>query len=422
LNDLFNLTLVNTKEEVDQINRDFYSRYNYPWPPAVLVGYPAGVAAVYLNQDVGCWDHQRLPKNPKIWVAGCGTNQALITALKFPEAEVLGTDISTGSLEVCLKNARQIGVTNLKLEERSLNNIDYDNEFDYIICTGVIHHNASPEETLKRIAPALKKDGILELMVYNYYHRILNTACQKAIRTFYDPKLSFNMDLELNLLQDLVKGISYENMMMAHVRSLASYPEAAIADTLLQPVEHSYTIESFGVLAGECNLEYLTHCLNPMDVGNKNITWNLKFRNENLQKRYDALPDIKRWQITNLLSLNESPMLWFYFQRKDSSYKRKTEQEICDEFLERKISKKIFSLKKYILNNEGKYHLSDKESLYLPAILPDSNIKAVIERIGSGRTLREILSELKIAPSFHNVNEIRLRLSTSAFPYLVADN
>jgi hypothetical protein len=30
------------------------------------------------------------------------------------------------------------------------------------------------------------KNDVLELMVYNYYHCLFATACQKAIRNFYD--------------------------------------------------------------------------------------------------------------------------------------------------------------------------------------------------------------------------------------------
>src|SRR5688500_253766 len=118
--DLFNEVLVNASEEVDQLNRKFYGRYNYPWPPVVLPAYPAGMAGKLLNQDTGYWQHNRIASNARIWVAGCGRNQALFTALKFPQATVLGTDISGQSLEACRKNSGQLGITNLELEARSL--------------------------------------------------------------------------------------------------------------------------------------------------------------------------------------------------------------------------------------------------------------------------------------------------------------
>ena len=54
-----------------------------------------------------------------MWVAGCGTNQAVITALMFPGARVLGTDLSEASLEGARRNADQLGVANLELHAGS---------------------------------------------------------------------------------------------------------------------------------------------------------------------------------------------------------------------------------------------------------------------------------------------------------------
>ena len=41
-----------------------------------------------------------------------------------------------------------------------------------------------------------------------------------------------------------------------------------------------------------------------------------------------------RWQITNLLAVEKSPSLCFYVQRNDSDAVRKSEQEVCDDFLD----------------------------------------------------------------------------------------
>jgi len=91
-----------------------------------------------LGQDIGNWDRPVVPKNGAVWVAGCGTNQALITALKFPEANVLGSDLSEESLAVCRKNADSLGVGNLELRRESISDVKYVGEFDYVLCTGVM--------------------------------------------------------------------------------------------------------------------------------------------------------------------------------------------------------------------------------------------------------------------------------------------
>lgn len=418
---LFNLLLVNSASEVDQINKSFYGRFNYPWPPMMFPLYPAGIAEKFMNQDLGYWNHDRVFPNPKIWVAGCGTNQALFTALRFPEAEVLGTDISTKSLEVCWKNARQIGITNLKLEEKSLNHIDYKERFDYVICTGVIHHNADPAVCLKTLSAALKRDGVMELMIYNYYHRLLTVACQKAVRNFYNVEAHIDMELELSLIKDLIANFPQANLMGDFLKSYRHSNEPHLADSLLQPVEYSYTVESINKLADDCDLELLLHCPNQFDSSRGLLNWNMKFANANLQDRYDKLPDVKRWVISNYLMFNDSPMLWFYMQRKDATFKRKTEKEVCDEFLETTFEKSSFETRNFLLGSNGSYTLSDKTTTYPVSKIPSHPLASKIyANIDATHNMKHTFSRLGIDASFHTVNDVRVNLTNSAFPYLKA--
>jgi len=420
MTDLFNLTLAESPGKVDQINKTFYGRFNYPWPPSILLAYPAGISHLFLNQSIGYYGGRRIPQNPKIWVAGCGTNQALFTALRFPDAEVLGTDLSTNSLSVCKKNADQIGVANLRLEEKSLNDVSYIDEFDYIICTGVIHHNANPPDTLDKLSRALKKDGILELMVYNYYHRLVTTACQKAIRTFYDAQASYDMKREAALLRRIMADFPYDNILGDTLKSQLTHPEAVIADSYLQPVEYSYTIESLGQTASSCQLDYLNHCLNQFDIDENRLHWNMNFSDPELRRIYFSLPDAKRWQISNLLMFNESPMLWFYFQRKESSFRRKSEQQICDEFMETCFFVNKFEIQRYIIGEDDRY-LRGAEGVSVLAMLPDDRvIRTVVQEADNRLPMKDVFRRLKLKTDFHTINDIRLRTSTTAFPFLRA--
>ena len=180
---LFNADSDMDPADIDRINREFYGRFNYPWLPLVLpvIQDPTFIPR-FVCQEIGDFSGLRIPADGEIWVAGCGTNQAVLTALRFPGAKVLGTDVSTRSLDVARRTANQLGLTNLDLKEASLNDPCDKDRFDHVICTGVIHHNANPEIPLASLARALKPSGVLELMVYNYYHRTQTTAYQKAIR------------------------------------------------------------------------------------------------------------------------------------------------------------------------------------------------------------------------------------------------
>src|SRR5580700_2281523 len=110
-----NLMLIQSPQQVDDLNSAFYSRFPYPWRPQTFdfVGDPH-LHAKLLNQNIGNWELEAIPEDPKIWVAGCGTNQAIYTALRFPQGQVTGSDLSPKSLELCAQTADELKLTNLK--------------------------------------------------------------------------------------------------------------------------------------------------------------------------------------------------------------------------------------------------------------------------------------------------------------------
>lgn len=410
------------QDEVDKINKAFYSKFNYPWPPMVFYAYTDQQFTInMLNQDIGSWEHDMVPERPKIWVAGCGTNQALFTALKFPDSEVLGTDLSAESLKTCENSANQLGLTNLKLEEKSINNVTYQDKFDYIICTGVIHHNADPRASLDKLSAALQPHGILELMVYNYYHMLFEASYQRAIRMLCHKGPVNDLDIQLSTTKKLITNFPVRNLMARHLSSLKNVHDAELADKLLQPVLHSYTIETFTELITESGLECLLPCINQFDKATGSLNWNTQFHDPETAAHYESLPDAQRWQISNLLMMEVAPMLWFYLQRKDPSRRRKTEKEVCEEFLNTKFGAHSTTVKEYRRDEKGKYRLSPGLiSIPAPIVPTDELARKAFKVVNPTMCMKDIFHKLKIETSFANVNHVRINLTTSAFPYLKA--
>ena len=416
-----NLDLVGSVDGVDAINAKFYGRFPFPWLPQVFdCPTDPDFETRVLNQSVGSWDHSVVPQRAKIWVAGCGTNQAVFTALRFRNATIIGSDVSESPLALCAGTAKQLGITNLTLRQESVNRVSYSGEFDYIICTGVIHHNADPGLSLQKLATALKPSGVLELMVYNRYHRVLTTAFQKAIRAFGAEKGN-DFETEMRIARDIIEGASLNNTMSLFLQQYRDCPEAQLADGLLQPVEYSFTVESLGELAARCGLEFLAPCLSLYDRLKEIGFWNMEFDNEELQRRYDSLPDSRRWQITNLLQLEKSPMLWFYFQRRDAYRPRKTELQLTQEFLDVKFIRSETMMRAYIRMEDGNYALCERLSPY-PGTHPYELCRIILNSFSNrpGASMKEVLEELEIEAHFRLVNKLRLMLTTNALPFLTA--
>jgi hypothetical protein len=337
----------------------------------------------------------------------------------FPDAQVVGSDVSAGSLEVAEHNARQLGASNLELRTESIHQAGYEGEFDYVVCTGVIHHTANPGGALARLAAALRPTGVMQLMVYNRYRRILPTAFQKALRTLLGEGHAH--DDALALARRFVHHFAAPGNMSAWLGSMRDIPDAALADTLIQPVEHSYTVGSLDRMAGQAGLELLAPCPNHIDANDGTLHWELEMGEPGLQGAYDALPDARRWMVTNLLLMEESPMLWFYLQRGDSPVPRRTTRELCDAFLDTPHARARTTRRMYMAAPGGEYAPSPHE-LPFPTWRGKGNPgQDVYDALDPGAPVRATLERLGIpAGDLRAVNRLRLQLASSAYPYLTA--
>ncbi len=416
----FNIADALDPSDVDQINNAFYSRFNYPWVPLFLPSYDDPTFwPKMLNTELGYWDQPRFGEGMKIWVGGCGTNQAVLTALKFPGATVVGSDVSIASLNTAEAVSKQLGLTNLTLRAESLNATPYDEEFDYVICTGVIHHNADPSGPLRNLMRGMKRDGVLELMVYNYYHRVQTTAFQKAIRILGGSLDRPDIDRELPLAMQMVAQFPVDCQMKTFLEIQQDLPEAAVADSLLQPVEYSYTVRSLGDLAKGCNLRFQSYCLNQFDKLSGNTDWFMRFETPDLQTRYDTLPTEERMQITNLLRAETSPMLWFYMHRQDHPGPVLTQGALDAGFLEQRFVQASTRSRNHLLKGEGNYVLADQEIPCPAPMVPVDPIAAQVFRACDGqRNIAAILRDIGLSAEPHEAARLRLLLASCGHPYL----
>ena len=104
---------------------------------------------------------------------GCGPGNDLVGFLHFSRpSKLVGCDVSERSLEEARLRIRlhEGGdeVQLVKLEEAD-ENLPFDDYcFDYIHCSGVLHHTPDPERILREFKRVLRPDGRIRVMVYNY--------------------------------------------------------------------------------------------------------------------------------------------------------------------------------------------------------------------------------------------------------------
>ena len=114
-------------------------------------------------------------------------------------------------------------------------------------------------------------------------------------------------------------------------------------------------------------------------------------------------------------------MLWFYLQRDDSGRLKKSEKQLCEEFLNRKFVKNSTKKKLFIQSETGNYLPSQRQPPY-PGLHTNPTCSRVIKAIGTQptATMREIFQQLELDMEFSVINKVRLLLTTNSFPFLVA--
>ena len=113
---------------------------------------------------------QPVAPNPRVLVAGCGTGQnAIITALRFPGSRVLALDLSLTSLGYAARKTRELGLAE-RIEYRQADLLalgSFEQRFDLIECSGVLHHLDDPLKGWRVLRGLLKPDGLMRVGLYS---------------------------------------------------------------------------------------------------------------------------------------------------------------------------------------------------------------------------------------------------------------
>ena len=107
-----------------------------------------------------------------ILIAGCGTNQAAVFAYNNPESRITAIDVSTTSLEHTEYLKNRHGLDNLTVQRLPIEEVGaLGKDFDLIVTTGVLHHLVDPQAGMNALAPLLRKDGVMAVMLYATFGR-----------------------------------------------------------------------------------------------------------------------------------------------------------------------------------------------------------------------------------------------------------
>jgi SAM-dependent methyltransferase len=222
----------------------FYEDHPYPPPIDDLAAYGrAWDERRRRTESYLFWPGQSYRDDRSILVAGCGTVQAAHYAVRWPSARVVGIDVSDAAIAHEHELKRKHRLDNLELRELSIEDVAGLNErFNFVACTGVLHHLADPGAALAALRGVLSPDGAMHLMVYAPYGRagiyMLAEYCRRL-------RIGANA-AEIRDLVASLRALPNEHPIVPLMKSSPDFAsEAGIADALLHPNDRAYAVSEF---------------------------------------------------------------------------------------------------------------------------------------------------------------------------------
>lgn len=198
----------------------------------------------------------------RVLIAGGGTGDATVylaeqlTAL-HPQSRpcIVHLDLSESSLAIAKARVKARGLECVTFVQGSLLEANAliaplkdaqgkpIEEFDYINCSGVLHHLSSPDDGLKALTQVLSPQGVMGIMLYGQYGRTGVYQMQSLLRSLFTGQET--PQEKVALCHKVLASLPASNWFARQKDQLMDLKmgDAAIFDLLLHPQDRAYTVE-----------------------------------------------------------------------------------------------------------------------------------------------------------------------------------
>ncbi len=275
----------------------------YPFPPEPLLDEPPpGYNWRWNWQAAYSFCANCLPErnNIRILDAGCGSGVGTEYLVHLnPAAEVVGIDLSAGTLAVAEERCRRSGAERVQFQQLSLfDAAQIPGEFDLINCVGVLHHTPDPIRGIQALAQKLAPGGIMHIFVYGELGRWEVKLMQQAIGLLQGEQRGDYRD-GVAVGRKIFAALPETNRLVKREQerwSIENHRDECFADMYVHPQEIDYNIETLFELIDSSGLEFVGFS-NPK-------TWQLErllVKAPDLLERAASLSDRQRYRLVELL-------------------------------------------------------------------------------------------------------------------------
>jgi len=366
-----------------------------------------GAFAPKINQH--CFNAKQDFNNFRVLVAGGGTGDAAIAwaeqLLEKENSEVIYVDMSSKSMSIAQERAKIRKLNNITWINDSLLNVKELNigEFDFIDCSGVLHHLADPDAGLKALKSVLKPEGSMAIMVYAKYGRSAIYIIQELMRIVNGDEQDPHAKIE-NAKKILESNPSYNLFNILQGLKLWNYndikSDAGIYDLFLHSQDRAYTILEVHDWLERCGLKM---------IGEPGARYEAKqylpetyIKDKNLLEQIKQKPLKIQHAIAEAMSTNISKHSFFCTHEE----RENTEASIYDDDMV--LSKGLLRIDDF--NELANIALQQRETVTITynnaPMKPDIEIPhgkyipSLLKQIDGERTVKEVIEAVKNSPKW----------------------
>lgn len=340
----------------------------------------------------------------RVLIAGGGTGDAamaLAEQMRGRGSDVVYLDMSEASMGVAQQRARVRGLTNITWIRDSLLNIPKLGlgQFDYINCSGVLHHLADPAAGLSVLSDALKDDGAMGIMVYAYYGRMAVYQMQELLRMVN--RGEENLQTQVNNVKDLFQNLPATSWLLNSPQIILDEArnngDVGIYDLFLHTQDRAYTIPQLHEFVEGCGMQILQLFSDEAAAGNRLYEPEYYLRSDALRQRAARLSVKERQAMAELLH-GKMARHTFY------AAKRATLRPAADDlsmipYFGFEFHESQQELVQMIRQSSGMVTIRQASSGIVAFIEKTPHLAELLARVNNSRDLRSIFEEvMKVAP------------------------
>lgn len=212
-----------------------------------------------LDQDLRAltgsgWEPPDFLARPCLLVAGCGTGRDLLNAAwTWRPAAVTGFDLSRPSLAYAQQMAERLGIE-AELYHADLLELDgWQQQFDAIVCTGVLHHLDDPVAGWRSLLRLLRPGGVMLVGLYSETARRPIVAAQDEVRRLGVPPTPAG----IRAARAHLAGLPPDHPARGCIALRDFFHTSGCRDMLFHVREHRFTLPRIAATLDELGLSVL---------------------------------------------------------------------------------------------------------------------------------------------------------------------